>query len=145
MKKGTTDNTPLHCPSAQPEVSGSVVFGVVGGTAEEPRVGYLKEPQPLTDEILALSGSVKPTEIFRIAAPCAKDACKHFDGADCRLAKKTVKLLPASVSKLPACGIRPNCRWWQQEGGAACRRCPVIVTENYRPSERQRQAADPAT
>ena len=38
------DRSPL-CPSAQPEMEGSVVLGVVGGTSDEPRVGYLTEPQ----------------------------------------------------------------------------------------------------
>ena len=139
----TVNNTPPLCPSAQPDMDDSVVFGVVGGTVEKPHLAYLAKPQPVTDEVLALSGPVKPTEIFRFAAPCAGNACKHFDGADCRLAQRTVKLLPAVVEKLPPCRLRPKCRWWRQEGKAACMRCPLIVTENHHPSEQLRQAADP--
>jgi len=139
----TTSIPPSLCPSAQPEMVGSVVLGVVGGTVNEPRVAYLSEPLPVTDELLALSSPVKPTEIFRFAAPCEGNACQHFDGSNCRLATRIVQLLPAVVEVLPPCRLRPNCRWWQQEGKAACVRCPQIVTQIYHPSEQQRQAANP--
>ena len=144
MEQITATNAKPLCPSAQPEMAGSVVFGVVSGTVEEPRLAHLVEPQPVTDELLALSDPVKATEIFRFAAPCAGNACQHFDGSNCRLAKKIVQLLPEVVAGLPPCRLRPNCRWWQQEGKAACMRCPQVVTENYSPSEQLRQAANPA-
>jgi hypothetical protein len=140
----TADSQPF-CPSAQPDMQDSVILGVVGGTVEEPRLAYLKEPQPVREDLLALSGPVKPTEVFRFAAPCAGNGCLHFDGTSCRLAMKTVQLLPAAVNGLPRCRLRPKCRWWRQEGRDACLRCPMVVTENYLPSEQQRQAADPAT
>lgn len=129
-----SDSVPL-CPSAQPEMEGSVVFGVVQGTVEEPRVIHLVEPLPVTVELLALSGPVKPTEIFRFAATCAQSACVHFDGVKCGLAQRTVQHVPAVIDVLPTCRIRPSCRWWQQEGKAACLRCPGIVTENLHPSD----------
>ena len=137
-------NVPPLCPSAQPEMAGSTVFGVVGGTVEEPRVGYLDDPRPVTPELLTLCWPVKPTEVFRFAAPCAGTACQHFDGTDCRLVAKIVDRTPTVVEILPACRLRPRCRWWLQEGAAACMRCPIIVTENYQPSSDLRQAADPA-
>jgi hypothetical protein len=136
-------DTSSFCPSAQPEMVDSVAFGVIGGTANNPRVAYLTEPQPASNELLALANPVKPTEIFRFAAPCAGDACQHFDGSNCRLVTRVVQLLPRVVDVLPACRLRSKCRWWQQEGRAACLRCPQIVTENYTPSEQIRQAADP--
>lgn len=145
MNRGDdNDKSQPLCPSAQPQMADSVVFGVVGGTVEEPRLSYLKDPQPVTEEILKLSDPVQPTEVFRFAAPCAGSACQHFDGTDCGLAKKTVELLPQAVDRLPPCRLRPKCRWWRQEGRAACMRCPVIVTENYQPTAEQRQAADPS-
>ena len=131
------------CPSAQPEMEDAVAFGVVGGTAEKPRLAYFNEPQPVTEELLYLSNPAKPTEVFRFAAPCAGSACQHFDGADCRLAKRVVKLLDTEVDALPPCRLRPRCRWWRQEGKEACLRCPMVVTEVNHPSERLRQAADP--
>ena len=44
----TATASPPFCPSAQPSMEGAVVFGVVGGTASEPRVGYLTQPLPVT-------------------------------------------------------------------------------------------------
>src|SRR6266436_4777410 len=60
-----------------------------------------------------------------------RDGCSsgcHFDGTDCPLATRLVQLIPAVVESLPACRIRPHCRWFLQEGSAACRVCPQVVT-----------------
>jgi hypothetical protein len=136
----------LLCPSAQPQLEGSVVFGVlVDKTESEPRVGYLTELLPVTDAVLALAGPLAPGEIFRFGAPCAGRACRHFDGSDCRLATRIVELLRPIVDTLPACQLRPECRWWQQEGKAACLRCPEVITERFDPPEPFRLAADPDT
>jgi hypothetical protein len=136
-------NRPVLCPSAQPEMTGSVVFGVVGGTAGEPRVSWIEKPVPVTEDLLALTGPVPPTRVLRIAAPCQEKACRHFDGADCRLATKLVQLIPAVTQSLPPCRIRPDCRWFVQEGRAACAVCPQIVTYSVNPSEELTIAATP--
>jgi hypothetical protein len=133
------------CPSAEPNAKGSLLFGVVGGTVEHPRLSYLTEPQPVTPELLALAGPVRPTEVFRFAAPCAQHQCQHFDGSACKLIRKIVRLVPPVLNGLPPCRLRPQCRWWQEEGAAACMRCPLVVTENYQPNDELRLAADPAT
>lgn len=121
---------PPFCPSAQPDWEGSVVLGVVLGTAEAPRLAHLEVLQPVTEDLMALARPVTPTEVFRIAAPCAGRGCIHFDGADCRLVERLVTLLPPVVEALPPCALRPSCRWWQQEGKAACLRCPQVVTDS---------------
>jgi hypothetical protein len=36
--------------------------------------------------------------------------------------------LPEVVDILPACQVRRSCRWYAEQGGAACRRCPQVVT-----------------
>ncbi|WP_243902646.1 nitrogen fixation protein [Aetokthonos hydrillicola] len=133
----------ILCPSARPESVDSVVFGVVGGTVEKPHVAYLKQPQPVTDELIAKATPITPSEIFRTAAACATKACQHFDGGDCRLAIRIVKNLPEVVEELPACSIRRDCRWWKQEGKAACTRCPQVITDNYNPSDLIREIATP--
>jgi hypothetical protein len=135
--------TPPYCPSAQPSIEGAFAFGVMGGTAGERRVGYLTERVPVTDELLAMTAPVKPAEVFRFAAPCAGGACQHYDGHDCRLATKLVQLTPAVTRALPACTLRPDCRWWRQEGKAACMVCPAVKTEAYTLTDEQRRAADP--
>jgi hypothetical protein len=138
-----SEEVPPNCPSAQPGHPGAFAFGVFGGTPEDRRVAYLAERVPVTDELLALAGPVKPTEVFRFAAPCATSKCRHFDGHDCRLATKLVQMMPRATDALPACKLRPDCRWWQQEGKAACMVCPSVRTESYNLTEDQRRAADP--
>lgn len=137
-------NKTTLCPSARPEWKDSVVFGLISGTVTEPRVAYLKQPLPVTDELMAKASPVTPTEIFRTAAPCAVSGCQHFDGKDCRLAQRIVEQLPAVVEELPPCSIRASCRWWQQEGKVACMRCPQAITDNYNPSEIIRNVATPS-
>ena len=137
-------DAPVMCPSAQPHLEGAFVFGVMGGTVEERRVGYLPQRVPLTDEVAALAGPVRPTEVFRIAAPCAQGGCLHYDGHDCRLATKLVQLTPPVTRALPACAVRPDCRWWKQEGKAACMVCPSVRTTAYVMSDEERRASDPA-
>jgi hypothetical protein len=130
----STRNT-LLCPSSQPEVAGVRVLGVVGQTASGPEVSYLERPVPATPDVLAMSAPFLPTEVFRLAAPCQTHRCPHFDGTNCGLATRIVQILPAVVDQLPPCQIRSECRWFRQEGAAACRRCPQISTVNYNASE----------
>ena len=134
----------LLCPSAHPEMAQSRIFGVMGGSVEEPRVIYLEEPTPAAPDVLALAGPVKPIEVFRIAATCVESACRHFDGKDCQLAARIVQILPAVTEALPACRIRQDCRWFEQEGRPACLRCPQVITQNYSPSDEMVRAATPA-
>jgi hypothetical protein len=125
-------------------MAGGQVFGIVGGTVEEPRVGYLTQPLPVTREVLALAEPARSGEVFRIAAPCAGHGCQHFDGSQCRLVQRIVQALPVVVEELPLCALRPSCLWFRQEGKAACLRCPQIVSETCGPSDAMAQAADPA-
>jgi hypothetical protein len=142
MTKINDINT-IRCPSAQPSADG-VVIGVVTGSIEKRRIGYLSQPQPVTDEILALAGSAEPAQVFRMASPCMGDGCKHFSGGDCSLVKRIVAGLDPVVSGLPPCQIRPTCRWFRQEGRAACVRCPQVVTNTYDSTDQQRQMVDPS-
>jgi len=134
---------PLLCPSAQPEMKASRVIGLMEGTPEAPRLSYLDEPQPVTPELLALAAPLNPPEVFRFAAVCEESRCVHFDGTDCKLATRIVNILPAVTERLPACRIRPECRWYQQEGKAACLRCPQVVTQDFSPTELVAAAATP--
>ena len=119
------------CPSAQPGMDNCRILGVVDQQGPTPRIVYLNEILPATNDVLALSAPLKPTEVFRLAATCAEHKCPHFDGMDCRLATRVAQILPAVVDSLPPCTIRKECRWYSQEGGAACMRCPEITTVSY--------------
>lgn len=138
-------NLPLLCPSSSPEPDIGVVFGIVVGTDELPQLGYLTELLPITEALLVQTHPANPTEVFRFAAPCAEHACTHFDGTNCLLAQRAVETLSETVSALPPCRLRSTCRWWQQEGRAACLRCPQIVTESRIATEQYRKVANPST
>jgi hypothetical protein len=140
--KKDSETLPL-CPSTQPNMSNPVIFGVIEGTVESPKVAYLAETKVAIEDVLALSTPAKPTEVFRMASSCQENDCKHFDGSNCRLVESIVDRLPSVVDALPACQIRPDCRWWQQEGKSACFRCPQIVTDNYSSSEIIQQVSNP--
>jgi len=119
------------CPSAQPGMDGGRILGVVQPEGPTPTVAYLNHHVPATPDVLAMAAPLKPTEVFRLAATCAEQRCPHWDGADCRLATRVVQLMPPVVDRLPPCVIRRECRWYSQEGGEACTRCPGITTVSY--------------
>jgi hypothetical protein len=138
-----TSDTALLCPSAQPDQRGAVAIGVVGGTADSPKLSYLRSPLPVVQQLLDLASPVEPTEVFRFAAPCVETSCQHFVEERCALAEKIARLVNGEDYGVPACRIRPRCRWWNQEGTQACRRCPMIVTRAFGATAELRDAADP--
>src|SRR5205085_9887208 len=108
---------------------GAKLLGVVEGEADAPRLKYVK-PRPVTPELLALvPPELRPEEVFRFTAPCRGDACPQFSGGRCGVARAAAEHLAATPDRsLPACSLRPNCRWWVDEGVEACHRCPSVVT-----------------
>jgi hypothetical protein len=137
-----TGSVPL-CPSAQPDMANCQVLGVMTEGGEGPRLSYLNQRLDVTDEVIAMASPAKPTEVFRFAATCEESKCAHFDGQDCQLAKRIIQIMPAVVSALPPCIVRANCRWYAQEGGNACLRCPQVSTLNSYPSEQLKVVAGP--
>jgi len=142
-KRRVPKSAALLCPSAQPEMEHVRLLGVVTATKEGPRLAYLNENVPVTDELLSQTAPVQPTEVFRFAAQCEEKRCVHFDGLSCKLAMRIVQMIPPVVEALPVCLIRSTCRWFQQEGREACVRCPQVVTESKRPAPELERAALP--
>lgn len=132
----------IDCPSAPITAEGARIFGAIAGTPAAPRIGYLTEALPVSEKLLALAGSAEPTQVFRIAGRCDSSGCKHFRDNACSLAQRIVEGVRPVVNALPACQIRPTCRWFRQEGKAACVRCPQVVTNNPNASEDERRIAD---
>ena len=130
-----TERGTLRCPSAQPGMADAQVLGVVSREGVEPRVEYVGGRVPATDAVLGLAAPRPPTEIFRLSARCEERRCTHFDGERCQLAVRIVGMLPEVTAWLPACNIRRGCRWYAQEGSAACLRCPQVVTSNAAASD----------
>lgn len=133
----------LSCPSAQPDMEDAVVLGIVEtGEDGSRRVAYVEKPVPLTPELAAIAAPASAGRVLRLAATCAEGKCAHFDGHDCSLVKRVSAMLPEAGEKPPPCHLRRACRWFAQEGVAACRRCEAIVTE-FDPDERMTPVAAP--
>jgi hypothetical protein len=132
---------PLKCPSAQPGMGDVQVLGVISRDGEKAALAYLDEPVAPTPEMLALAEPLPVSHVFRLSARCEESKCTHFDGARCQLAVRIAKMLPEVVDSLPACSIRPECRWFRQEGRAACLRCPQIITGTYEADDVLQQVA----
>ena len=136
------------CPSARHDMPGARLFGVVSAEVDgEPRVAYLSRLLPASPDVMAAAGPGDPGAVFRIGAPCAGGACSHFAAGSglCTLARRTVQHLPVVVDTLPRCALRPTCVWWHQEGVAACRRCPQVVSQPAAPNVAVIHAADPSS
>jgi hypothetical protein len=121
------------CPSSQPTVEQSLILGSIERNAlGEPYVRYLKHPVKVTDGTLAAftNAATKATEVFRFTAPCQKIDCRNWNGSACRVGQQVIKILPVVSSQLPECRLRPVCQWFDQEGKAACLRCPQVVTND---------------
>ncbi len=120
--------SPFSCPSAQPDMAEARIFGVLSGTAEQPRVAYLKQEAVIPADATPATGDLKPIEVFRFAARCEEGRCAQYADGRCSLGQRLVDGLDEVVDSLPSCTIRPTCRWYAEQGRAACLRCPQVVT-----------------
>jgi hypothetical protein len=119
----------LLCPSAQPEMEDPRLIGVSLAAKGQPaRVAYLEAPLPFHEVPLDALHGAPAGSVLRIAARCEVSRCAHFNGRHCELVRRVVDRMEAVVDVLPDCGIRPECRWFAEEGRAACLRCPQVVT-----------------
>jgi hypothetical protein len=132
---------PLKCPSAQPGMGDVLVLGVVSREGDEPRVAYVDERVAPTPEMIEAAAPLSVSQVFRLSARCEEKKCTHFDGSRCQLAVRIASMLPEVVDSLPACNIRAECRWFRQEGRAACLRCPQIMTGVHEADETLQKVA----
>lgn len=119
------DSSPKLCPSA-PLYEGSKLLGIVNEAGE---VNLLTEPLPLTQAFTdsATQSEVLPEARFRFVNKCVKSGCGHWDGHSCGVIQHTLRHNADRLQDtLPECGIRPQCRWYAQEGENACRICPLV-------------------
>jgi hypothetical protein len=133
----------LLCPSAQPDMAEARVIGLVSGTPEEPQIAYLAPGVHVDPSVASNLGGLDPGHVFRFAARCEQSRCSHFEAGRCSLAERIVAMLPVVVDALPACSVRPSCRWFAEQGGAACRRCPQVLTLAPRSEDAMTRAAQP--
>ena len=92
-------------------------------------MAHVTPPLRVTEEAAAAAHAGRaPEKRLRFAQPCVEHGCRHWAGSRCGVADAALEL-EAEDGPLPRCGIRPRCRWFAQSGAAACRVCPLVVTD----------------
>ncbi|WP_375444061.1 hypothetical protein [uncultured Fibrella sp.] len=124
----SADSRPL-CPSA-PLYEGSQLLGLVkpdGG------ISLLAEPIAVTPDFVEAATAAGPAEErFRFVNKCVEKGCAKWGAGGCSVVAGALKRIQAAQEAiLPSCGIRPSCRWFMQEGAAACHVCPQVTYLNY--------------
>jgi hypothetical protein len=127
------------CPSTtcQPD---AILLGVVG---PDGRIRYVSPALTVDEEFVARAHEGRPPERrFRFAGPCVEEDCTQWTGRSCGVATHIVERAAATGAPtsgdgraLPRCSIRRTCRWYAQEGVAACHACPTVVTDTRRSQE----------
>lgn len=121
------DSAPKLCPSAtcQP---GNLLLGVQ--TAEGGLARILPPPQIDEAFVRAARQAGAPERRMRFVGACAESGCHQWQAGGCSIARRAIAALtdpPAAA--LPPCHIRGACRWFAQEGRAACAACAFISTD----------------
>lgn len=113
------------CPSARAE-AGNLLFGRVQGA----RVERLATPLPVDAAFVeALAARGPPEQRFRFAGVCAEGACAQWQDGACGVIRRVLADRKPVAEGLPACALRPTCRWFGQEGAVACAACALVVTD----------------
>jgi hypothetical protein len=119
--------TAFTCPSAPPE-AGSVLLGVVASPGQ---IVYITPNPPVSQEMLETfqKNGIVAENRLRFAGPCMEHRCLQWAGNRCGLIDRVVDHFgPAEGGEpLPRCGIRGTCRWFAQQGRAACESCPEVI------------------
>ena len=76
---------------------------------------------------------------FRFAGACVTTGCQQWRNEQCQVGRAAAIVAERLeiTEELPRCAIRSRCRWWRQEGRAACAACAWVVHTTMR-------SADPA-
>ena len=117
---------PSLCPAARCE-PGAHLVGVVQPSG---RVAFLPPGARVDEEFSRLATCPTSTVRFRYGSRCAESACAHWQGQQCAaLDEVRAHLAPFAQTSVSSCSIRPQCRWHQQAGDAACAVCPLVIGE----------------
>ena len=110
-------------------------MGVIGPDGS---VGFLGEPMEIDAEFVKRATKIgTPENRFRFTNPCAESGCSNWTGSRCGVADRILRELEEAEppDQLPACGIRPWCRWHKQSGAEACSACRFVITNTLDQTE----------
>lgn len=120
------------CPSAIAE-TGNLLYARV----DNGRIERLGTPLPLTaDFVAAVRSHGSPEQRFRFAGTCQEGRCAQWTGTGCGVIERVLSRMDtvAGEHPLPRCFLRASCRWFAQEGAAACSACSRVVTDGRAPA-----------
>lgn len=117
---------PRLCPSAPCEEGAHLI----GRVQEDGTLAMIRSPIAIGVtfvEQARLNGD--PEANFRFAAPCAQAHCLHWAGR-CSVADRVADTARVDQdTSLPICGIRAECRWYNQDGPPACSGCQRMTRQ----------------
>jgi len=119
----------LLCPSSRAK-PGALLLGV---RQKEGTISILPQALPVDEHFLqdVHQDPTPPEQRFRFSNKCVESGCEQWTGKSCGVIERVIEFLdqvPVQEA-LPACSIRPKCRWYEQQKGEACRICPYVLTE----------------
>ncbi|MGW4498580.1 hypothetical protein ACWENR_08175 [Micromonospora sp. NPDC004336] len=119
------------CPST-PAANATVFLGMITPAG---RVAYVTPPLP-AEVALAQAGPGAAVEsTYRLAGPCVTARCGFWTGEHCGLGERLVASYRETAgtreAALPRCAIRRTCRWYAEQGAAACAACSHVVTDAH--------------
>ena len=120
------------CPSGKCQ-EGSLLLGIVEADG---RVGFLGEPLRVDEDFVVKAKEGRaPERRFRFSSRCLETGCRQWTGSRCGVIDGVMaEAGPQETGVgLPACGIRPQCRWFRQSGAEACGVCPFVITDTTEP------------
>ena len=118
----------LLCPSARC-APGALLVGIA---MPDGRIAYAADQFVVDEEFVRTAQTGRtPEGRFRFASRCAQGACRQWTGTHCGVIERVLELAPDGTgeAELPACSIRAQCRWHQQQGTQACFVCPLVITD----------------
>jgi hypothetical protein len=117
------------CPSSTLDHA-THLLGVVG---PDGKVHYVSPALPVDDDFRATAGARGSAEArFRFAGPCVESGCRQWTGSRCGVIDSVVEQAAGVElhTDLRPCTVRRDCRWFAQQGAAACHVCPLVVTDS---------------
>jgi hypothetical protein len=118
------------CPST-PKANATVFLGMITPAG---RVAYVTPAMPAEVALSGLPDGAGPAESqYRLAGPCVTSSCGFWTGEHCGLGARLVESYREAAvpdeATLPRCAIRRTCRWYAEQGPAACPACSHVVTD----------------
>jgi hypothetical protein len=125
-----SNKRPPLCPSSRCEEEAQLL-----GFVQEETVTFVDHNIRVDEDFIRDAPlGYKPETLFRFANTCQGKRCAQWTGQECGVIGRILRQIDVTETittsnELPKCGIRSNCRWYDQEGAKACKVCYMIITE----------------